>query len=1380
MVAPVTAADAADVPGQANSYGPSQASVYGGPTSDPLVSLRTLATLLGGETPVIGARRIDHANMTDYGFGAEGIEYLLTTSAGALIPDVAGLTEVRVLDNDDPGGTASGEEIDPASLTITAAPAHGAAAVVAGSVWYAPVAGYDGADTFDYEVDNEDAETSSEATATLTVAPAAGVNMAPYSTVAARGTTITIDPALAFLVQDGEPGVIVQDVEITSAPAPGSASVVLRKADYVAPTDFVGLDTFSWRTLVNGVWGTPQPVEINVGRRFRKAARTNWPREVRPPTEQLPDPPEIEARPDEAITDFETAVMIDLLGNDVGSNLSVLSLNNPTNGSVINNGDGTVTYTPEDGFDGEDTFAYVITDGVRTAGGTVRVQVNVPPTDAFANDYEAMGQIYALAQSESMPAFPLLIDYTDPRLRTQANGGVVRSASGHDIRLEQGAGSPLEYKRILYNGSTGRILAVVKRSLHNVDRLIEIFAGKQGSVVDEENEDALDGHFFYCRADTGADLTGNGRNLTVSGAVATTLFGCPAATFDGVNDGISLADPSAWLDGVSAYTLLMDLQHGQTGADAGIFRIGGTATGSDSAAFLAVRATPASYYAAPAVQNLYYSLQKTLVAAVETNCRIEGEDGRVFAGVPTCFARAWASGEDPRFVSHGSVETPAYVDPAAPVGTLVASGGPLAFAAGPRAYAPGIMGLVRMSTSRRSNAWIVAEQRNRIDYRGVVASGAMRNPNQTAPCIAFPVNGNLTASAQTFTPLSIATGTGLKIVAATASLGSASINTAGTQITYTPPATAPTVAATISFTIRDSLNRESVSRIRLEPTPFVSIAANFGALAEGNSGTTAITFRVRRTGNLAVASSVSWSVDTTVANPVSASDFVGGVLPSGSVSWTANETADKTITCNIAGDVTVEADETLRVVLSSPMNCRLATESTATTIVLNDDGSPPAEDEIPDALRTITVATAAELSAVLTASSGSFPESVEVTGSDRSAPLVDGDHVACLPGTYAGTFTLSRSGTGNSTTGVPTNPIYIKSASGTVTFTGRLNLNGNWNGAHRLRFTGGGVADADKRCVVDVRGRGTRVTRCLFDGNNIGGDGILYLSPRTGSHPQVEIDHNEWRDIQGAAIRCELNESLDHKSMRIHHNFFNGHTVQQSSSSTANESVCLFLADEFDDIDLIYEKNLFRNCMRDPGGFRKEGEIASLKTGGVTVRNNTFDTCDGGFISIRTANRCIVEDNWLDDGAYIKVRCDDHIIRNNKANPSSAKVIDLMAGDSYSTPTYPAVCNSHSGRGRFTLIDKSGTCKAAFGTARRITIQDNIGDINVGVDSKGVKARDITIDRHTGTVAVTSSAIVADTVTVNGSIQNSGTSNPSNAVNTAVKLTSADVGPDAP
>ncbi|EII3116986.1 tandem-95 repeat protein [Vibrio parahaemolyticus] len=81
----------------------------------------------------------------------------------------------------------------------------------------------------------------------------------------------------------------------------------------------------------------------------------------------------------------DTPTIINVLGNDTFEGADkVVSLdaeNGPKNGTVIVNNDGTVTYTPDDNYVGEDTFTYIVTSGGVSESTTVSVDVT-PENDA--------------------------------------------------------------------------------------------------------------------------------------------------------------------------------------------------------------------------------------------------------------------------------------------------------------------------------------------------------------------------------------------------------------------------------------------------------------------------------------------------------------------------------------------------------------------------------------------------------------------------------------------------------------------------------------------------------------------------------------------------------------------------------------------------------------------------------------------------------------------------------------------------------------------------------------------------------------------------------------------------------------------------------------
>jgi Ca2+-binding RTX toxin-like protein len=121
------------------------------------------------------------------------------------------------------------------------------------------------------------------------------------------------------------------------------------------------------------------------------------------------------------------------------------------------------------------------------------------------------------------------------------------------------------------------------------------------------------------------------------------------------------------------------------------------------------------------------------------------------------------------------------------------------------------------------------------------------------------------------------------------------------------------------------------------------------AQAEGQAGATVFTFTVTRSGGSS-AGSVDWAVTGVGGSPAAAADFVGGVMPAGTLSFGVGETS-KTITVSIAGDGAVEPDETFGLTLSNPSADFSITTASATATIQNDDAAPP-----PPALRDIPTA----------------------------------------------------------------------------------------------------------------------------------------------------------------------------------------------------------------------------------------------------------------------------------------------------------------------------------------------------------------------------------------------------------------------------------------
>ena len=131
------------------------------------------------------------------------------------------------------------------------------------------------------------------------------------------------------------------------------------------------------------------------------------------------------------------------------------------------------------------------------------------------------------------------------------------------------------------------------------------------------------------------------------------------------------------------------------------------------------------------------------------------------------------------------------------------------------------------------------------------------------------------------------------------------------------------------------------------PLPTFSIAPLDATKGEGDSGLTAFTFEVTRTGDSSVDAEVEYSVSPTGDKPVDGFDFDGDMGPTGTLFFDAGVDT-QTITVNVTGDADVENDESFSVDLSSATNATIGTSS-AIGIIENDDVAATPSVSIADA-----------------------------------------------------------------------------------------------------------------------------------------------------------------------------------------------------------------------------------------------------------------------------------------------------------------------------------------------------------------------------------------------------------------------------------------------
>ncbi|EAQ98956.2 retention module-containing protein [Congregibacter litoralis] len=255
---------------------------------------------------------------------------------------------ITVLTNDaDPDG-------DPLTVTAITQPANGTAVLNAdGTVTYTPNADYNGPDSFTYTISDGQGGTDT-ATVNLTVTP---VDDAPVS--ADLGAQANLDADSVSLDVSGNFSDVDSALTYSATGLPAGLSIDPSTGVISGTIDNSASQTGGgvYSVVVSATDGVNSPVSESF----------EW-------TVTNPGPDAVDDTQGAA---EDTEVDISVLANDTdvdGDTLSILSFTQPDNGTVTDNGDGTLRYTPDANYNGPDSFTYTITD---SEGGTDTATVNL-------------------------------------------------------------------------------------------------------------------------------------------------------------------------------------------------------------------------------------------------------------------------------------------------------------------------------------------------------------------------------------------------------------------------------------------------------------------------------------------------------------------------------------------------------------------------------------------------------------------------------------------------------------------------------------------------------------------------------------------------------------------------------------------------------------------------------------------------------------------------------------------------------------------------------------------------------------------------------------------------------------------------------------------
>ncbi len=235
-------------------------------------------------------------------------------------------------------------------------------AVVNGNntITFTPAAGFSGIAVFGYTVKDKDSDSGS-ATVTITVLPNGITNHIPVAVDDAATTIVNKAVDINVLANDSGLEDGFGDLLIHKSPLHGTVIVNANRTITYTPSNlFIGGDSFQyWVEDVHGDYDIAT-VTITV---------TDKPNYI--PV----------ANNDSRGTEYQTAVMVDVLVNDTGLEDGgiVVSLSTPPvigEGSALVNGDNTITFTPAAGFSGTAIFGYTVKDKDGDSGSaTVTITV---------------------------------------------------------------------------------------------------------------------------------------------------------------------------------------------------------------------------------------------------------------------------------------------------------------------------------------------------------------------------------------------------------------------------------------------------------------------------------------------------------------------------------------------------------------------------------------------------------------------------------------------------------------------------------------------------------------------------------------------------------------------------------------------------------------------------------------------------------------------------------------------------------------------------------------------------------------------------------------------------------------------------------------------
>jgi VCBS repeat-containing protein len=259
-------------------------------------------------------------------------------------------------------------------LNVTAT--HGTVVNNGNGTWtFTPTHDYNGVANLSYSISDGTLSTASSATINIAAVNDAPVAV-PVTLAATEDTAVTFTTAQLLGTSSDVDSASLSIVNVTAA-----HGTVVNNGNgtwtFTPDANYNGVATLSY-SVSDGQLSTPSSATINV------AAVNDAPVAV---------PVTLAATEDTAVT-FTTAQLLGSSYDIDSSNLSIVNLS-AAHGTVVNNGNGTWTFTPEANYSGPATLNYGISDGLLTSNSSATINI------AAVNDAPVVTPVYLTMNEDS-------------------------------------------------------------------------------------------------------------------------------------------------------------------------------------------------------------------------------------------------------------------------------------------------------------------------------------------------------------------------------------------------------------------------------------------------------------------------------------------------------------------------------------------------------------------------------------------------------------------------------------------------------------------------------------------------------------------------------------------------------------------------------------------------------------------------------------------------------------------------------------------------------------------------------------------------------------------------------------------------------------------